>query len=103
VSELQKLIHSEVEMREKMWKYLSRGLCQVGEMEYLCRNELNSIKRIMQIYNENRLKFKKSKQFNLLILFYFTKISFLNNGRELKANLKEIYYGYKVDELQSIK
>ena len=57
----------------------------------------------MQIYHANRQQFRKSKHFNLLILFYFTRISFLSNGRDVKANLKEIYYGYKVDELHSIK
>lgn len=31
------------------------------------------------------------------------KISFLNNGKELRNNLKEIYYGFKTDELRSLK
>lgn len=31
------------------------------------------------------------------------KVSFLGNGNEIKENLKEIYYGYKEDELYSLK
>lgn len=57
----------------------------------------------MKIYEQNKIKFKKSKQFNLLLLFYFLKISFLNNGKELRNNLKEIYYGFKTDELRTLK
>jgi hypothetical protein len=34
------------------------------------------------------VKFKKSKEFNLLMLFYFVKVSFINNGKEIKENLK---------------
>lgn len=58
---------------------------------------------MLRIYEENSGKFKKSKEFNLLMLFYFLKVSFLNNGKDIKANLKEIYYGFKLDELRSLK
>jgi hypothetical protein len=57
----------------------------------------------MLIFSENKSTFKKSKEFNLLLLFYFVKVGFLNNGKEMKQNLKELYYGYKEDELYSLK
>ncbi len=37
------------------------------------------------------------------MLFYFLKVSFLHTGKDLKTNLKEIYYGFKIDELRSLK
>jgi hypothetical protein len=101
--EMTGIVKAEVEVREKKWRYLSRGLCRVEELEVQCDTALNHIERMTCIFEENKVKFKKSKEFNLLLLFYFLKISFLNNGRELRANLKEIYYGYKVDELRSLK
>lgn len=58
---------------------------------------------MVTIHEENKVKFRKSKEFNLLLLFYFLKISFLNNGKELRNNLKEIYYGFKTEELRSLK
>lgn len=30
-------------MREKKWKYLSRGLCRIEELEEQCEAELNYI------------------------------------------------------------
>lgn len=38
----------------------------------------------MEIFDQNKVRFKKSKEFNLLLLFYFIKVSFLNNGKEIK-------------------
>ena len=58
---------------------------------------MNCIERMIDIFEEFKVKFKKSKEFNLLLMFYFMKVSFLDNGGELRANLKEIYYGYKID------
>ena len=58
---------------------------------------------MVSIFEENKNKFKKSKEFNLLLLFYFLKVSFMKSGKELRTNLKEIYYGFKADELKSLK
>lgn len=40
------LIKTEVELREKKWKYLVRGLCRVEEMEEQCEAILSSVKRM---------------------------------------------------------
>lgn len=59
--EMEAIIRSEVEVRQKKWRYLSRGLCRIEELEDQCEAELNYIQRMLRIYEENKAKFKKSK------------------------------------------
>jgi hypothetical protein len=95
--EIESVIRSEIEVRSKQWKYLSRGMCRVSELEHCCNTSLAHVSRLMLIFEQNKVTFRKSKEFNLLFLFYFVKVSFLSNGKEIRENLKELYFGYKED------
>lgn len=59
--ELSVMIKGDIETRSKTWKYLSRGLCRVSELEHNCNISLKYISKISLIYEANKVKFKKSK------------------------------------------
>ena len=57
---LETLLYEDLELKNKQWRYLSRRVCRVSELQEICNSSLHKMRSILECYRTNRIRFKRS-------------------------------------------